>query len=151
MVNKVIHMLYIFRLYKNPWWRYLDYLGILPVEQKYCARLRNGLQLLVRARTGDFLVVDEIFIHKIYDYALLRLSKGDIVIDVGAHIGVFTLAAALRGASVLSLEPDPENFELLQENIRFNGYSERVHAYRFAVAGTSGERGPWLGHSIHLF
>jgi FkbM family methyltransferase len=139
-MNKIFHAIAIFRLYRNPWLRYLDYLKMLPEQHKYRARLRNGLQLLVRACTGDFQVIDEIFIHKVYDYALSRLSEGDIVIDIGAHIGVFTLASALRGASVLCFEPFPENFDLLVENIKLNGYLERIQAYRFAVTGTSGER-----------
>jgi tRNA/tmRNA/rRNA uracil-C5-methylase (TrmA/RlmC/RlmD family) len=138
--NTLVHAIAIFHLHRNPWLRYLNYLKMLPEQHKYHARLRNGLQFLISAGTSDFQVIDEIFIHKVYDYALSRLSKGDIVIDIGAHIGVFTLATALRGARALCFEPVRENFDLQVENIRLNGYSERVQASRFAVAGTSGEK-----------
>ncbi len=35
------------------------------------------------------------------------VSTGDVVWDIGANSGVFTFAAAGRGASVLAVEPDP--------------------------------------------
>lgn len=43
----------------------------------------------------------------------------DIVIDVGAHIGSFAYAAALRGCKhVYGIEPDLTNFEIATENLR---------------------------------
>ena len=52
------------------------------------------------------------------------LRKGMAVVDVGANWGYFTLLAAhLVGdrGRVLSLEPDPRMFRLLQQNIQRNG------------------------------
>jgi FkbM family methyltransferase len=45
-----------------------------------------------------------------------RYSRKTLILDVGAHIGGFAIAAAERGARVWCFEPDPENFELLMEN-----------------------------------
>jgi FkbM family methyltransferase len=43
----------------------------------------------------------------------------DIVIDVGAHIGSFTFAAATRGCeNIYSIEPDLTNFEIAAGNLR---------------------------------
>lgn len=50
-------------------------------------------------------------------------SKGDVVLDVGAHIGYYTLKAAQAVGPkgiVISVEPDPRNFELLRKNVRIN-------------------------------
>ncbi|HEX8770336.1 MAG TPA: FkbM family methyltransferase [Acidimicrobiales bacterium] len=55
--------------------------------------------------------------------ALLR--PGDVFVDGGAHLGVFTLlAAALVGDSgrVVACEPVPENYQLLQANVALNGF-----------------------------
>jgi FkbM family methyltransferase len=48
-----------------------------------------------------------------------HVRNGDIVIDCGAHVGVFTNMALLRGASkVVAIEPDPVNLECLRRNFR---------------------------------
>lgn len=51
------------------------------------------------------------------------IHKGDIGIDLGANIGYFTiLMANLVGMSgkIFSFEPDPQNFDILQKNIKQN-------------------------------
>jgi FkbM family methyltransferase len=51
----------------------------------------------------------------------------DIVIDVGAHVGVFTAAALRHGAAkVLMVEPDPLNIECLRRNFASEIASGRV-------------------------
>ena len=48
-----------------------------------------------------------------------HVMNGDIVIDCGAHVGVFTDMALRRGASkVVAIEPDPVNLECLRRNFR---------------------------------
>lgn len=45
------------------------------------------------------------------------VKPGDIVIDCGAHVGVFTDFALSRGASrVVAIEPEPVNLECLRRN-----------------------------------
>ncbi|MEM2261339.1 MAG: FkbM family methyltransferase [Nitrososphaerota archaeon] len=61
-----------------------------------------------------------------------RLKKGDIVIDCGAHVGIFTLKAAKVGAKVLAIEPDPLNYVLLKMNIALNGFNN-IHVIKVAV------------------
>ncbi|RNL66730.1 FkbM family methyltransferase [Zhongshania marina] len=51
------------------------------------------------------------------------LKSGGVFVDVGANIGYYTLLASdIAGSSgrVLAYEPDVNNFELLQENVRLN-------------------------------
>jgi FkbM family methyltransferase len=50
-------------------------------------------------------------------------KEGDIVIDVGAHIGPYTLKASKRvglNGKVIAIEADPENFDILNRNIQLN-------------------------------
>ena len=57
------------------------------------------------------------------------LKKDDIVVDIGAHIGYYTLIAAkiigIHGR-VYAFEPDPANFELLEKNIDHNSYANVI-------------------------
>ena len=44
-------------------------------------------------------------------------GKGDVVVDCGAHVGVFTWKALEAGAAkVIAVEPDPNNLECLRRN-----------------------------------
>lgn len=54
-----------------------------------------------------------------------EIKKGDVVLDVGANIGYFTLIFAKlvgNNGKVFAFEPDPTNFEILKKNIELNGY-----------------------------
>jgi FkbM family methyltransferase len=70
-----------------------------------------------------------------------QVRRGDIVLDVGAHIGYFSLVfARLVGTDgkVFAFEPNPENYALLEKNIATNGYRNIVPVRR-AVLDTTGK------------
>lgn len=78
-----------------------------------------------------------------YESSLVQqyLQPGDVFLDVGANIGYFTvLAAACVGdrGHVYAFEPEPRNFQLLQDNIELNGFSSRVTCRQAALAAKSG-------------
>jgi FkbM family methyltransferase len=53
----------------------------------------------------------------IYDEGQSAVTQGDIVLDCGAHVGVFARTALKRGAKlVVAIEPAPENLECLRRN-----------------------------------
>jgi FkbM family methyltransferase len=64
------------------------------------------------------------------------LAGGGLFIDVGANIGTYTIWAAELGAEVIALEPAPDTFEILRENIALNGY--QVTALRAAAGDHCG-------------
>jgi FkbM family methyltransferase len=69
------------------------------------------------------------------------LSRGDIFIDVGANIGLFTLLAAeiVKGAGqVHCFEPSSRTFSRLTENISRNGFNN-VHTNQCALSNEAGE------------
>jgi len=69
------------------------------------------------------------------------LKPGDIVLDVGAHIGFFTMhMAAMVGPSgrVYAFEPFDANAELLERSVAENRFAERVVVTRAAVGAASG-------------
>jgi FkbM family methyltransferase len=62
-------------------------------------------------------------------------KEGDIVVDVGAHIGPYTIIASKRVGSagkVVAIEADPGNFDLLSRNIQLNKLSN-VMALNYAA------------------
>ncbi|MBI3589602.1 MAG: FkbM family methyltransferase [Candidatus Liptonbacteria bacterium] len=104
-------------------------------------KLRNSTQFLVKSR-GDIHVLKEIATYDHYGRFLSRLKNNAVVVDIGAHIGVFSILAAqrIRGAKVFSFEPLPENFSLLKANIDLNALSDRVFPFQLAVSGRRGLR-----------
>lgn len=67
-----------------------------------------------------------------------NVKKNDIVIDVGANIGYYTLLMAKTGAFVNSFEPAPSNFKLLQKNVHQNNFSKNVTLHNKAVSNFIG-------------
>jgi FkbM family methyltransferase len=62
-------------------------------------------------------------------------KQGDIVVDVGAHIGKYTIIASKRvGANgkVIAIEAHPGNYEMLNRNIKLNGLTN-VTTLNYAV------------------
>lgn len=66
----------------------------------------------------------------------IELQEGDIVIDVGANIGLFTLWAyqsCNKNINVYALEPVPEVFDVLYQNIqRYD--SEKLKALPYGIS-----------------
>lgn len=62
---------------------------------------------------SSFWTYKEVFINKIYDH----IDVGDVVVDVGANLGFFSIFAAKHGASkVFALEPVSKTFSFLEHN-----------------------------------
>lgn len=54
-------------------------------------------------------------------FLLHLLRPGDLFVDVGANVGAYSLlASGVCGAKSLAIEPIPETFSLMVENIRVN-------------------------------
>ena len=67
---------------------------------------------------------------RIYGTGERGVQKGDIVLDCGANIGVYTREALDAGASkVIAIEPAPENIECLNRNFRAEITEGRVIVY----------------------
>jgi FkbM family methyltransferase len=84
------------------------------------------------------------------------IRPGDVVIDIGAHWGYFTLLAATLctdAGKVYAFEPHPENFAMLTKNIAANQLSNVV-AIQKAISDCQGEARLFqaqasMGHSLY--
>ena len=106
-------------------------------------RLRNGLQFEVRPHTSDRATVNENFIHYPYTHhTAFKIGESDIVVDIGANIGAFTLYAArtAKKGRVASVEPSSENFKQLAHNLKINAIANgnaRLSMRPLAAAATA--------------
>lgn len=70
-----------------------------------------------------------------FEARLPAIGAGDICLDLGANVGLFTAEMAKRGCEVHAYEPDPMAFEELVKNV---GHLPNVTLHNQAVAATAG-------------
>ena len=71
---------------------------------------------------------------------LFLLKREDIVWDVGASVGLFTMHAAQRVQRVIAFEPDPETAGRLRKNVQLNGFMEKVDILQVALGEEEGKK-----------
>lgn len=80
------------------------------------------------------------------------LSKGDHFVDVGAHVGYFSiLAAQVVGESgqVYSFEPSPLQIAKLRRNVMLNSFSNRITTFEMAAGEREEEANFYQGPMNH--
>jgi len=68
-------------------------------------------------------------------FLIKNLEQGDIFIDIGAHVGFFTILAGEKvgeSGHVYSFEPEEENYKQLIEQIKLNRFGN-ITPFNFAV------------------
>ena len=81
---------------------------------------------------NDLAVFKEVAQYSIIDVA------GKHVLDIGAHIGCYSVLAYQLGAkSVTAVEPDPRNLKLLKLNCKMNIPKDRYKILEGAAVGTA--------------
>jgi FkbM family methyltransferase len=84
------------------------------------------------------------------------LAPGDTFVDVGAHVGFFSMLAATLvgdGGRVVAFEPEAGNLERLREHVALNEFRQ-VETVPAAVAGAEGTTELWVnadndgGHAL---
>ncbi|CAN7274784.1 FkbM family methyltransferase [Pararhizobium sp. LjRoot235] len=68
------------------------------------------------------------------------LTRDAVLLELGGNIGTQTLYFALSQAfrHIVTVEPDPRNFKLLQTNIDQNGFGEHITAINSAAGDSEG-------------
>jgi FkbM family methyltransferase len=66
-------------------------------------------------------------------------AEGDVLYDVGANVGVFSLYAAMhRRCDVIAFEPEAKNYACLNKNIFLNHLGRRVKAFNVGLHDSTG-------------
>ncbi len=118
-------------------WQISSRLAPGPIAVPYV----NGTRLLVSqgmsGATGNIYCG----LHEFEDMAftLHLLRSGDLLADVGANVGSFTVLAASRGAHVVAFEPSREARKRLEENVRLNDQTGMTDVRSEAVGASAGE------------
>lgn len=114
---------------------------------KGIALTTTGLGARMFVDTEDIVAVPHILIDGMWEHWVttyfLRHPKlqapGTVFVDVGAHVGWYTLLAAGRGARVIAIEPNPKLAQLVKWSAALNGWRERVTVHNVAATDKAGE------------
>jgi FkbM family methyltransferase len=121
--------------FKNWYMLYAGRYGFRHKEIKLIHR--SGIRIKLRPNTDDLRIVKSNFVKKNYTRDFVAITKDSIVVDVGAHIGSFSIMAARSAYKVLAFEPEPNNYRMLKKNIELNQL-ENMSIFEMAVSGISG-------------
>ncbi len=100
--------------------------------------LRAGIRFESPPSVSVPRLVNEIFFRRVYTPWGHEIGAHDVVLDVGANVGVFSLYAATRSRGrIVAVEPFPANLEFLQRNLAAND-QERVEVVPSALSDRVG-------------
>lgn len=112
------------------------YFGILKSDPIFL--LRNNLKIKLRMNSTDIQAFTNVWILEEYNICRMDIQENDVVIDIGAHIGLFTIYISqfCTKGRIFCFEPIKENYELLSYNINLNKI-ENVRIFSKAVTDKS--------------
>jgi FkbM family methyltransferase len=93
-------------------------------------------------RRGLGAILLEIWHNNVYRLGQFYSPKpGDIIVDIGAHVGLFSLRVLCEapGTRIVALEPSPENFECLRRNVHDFLRAGRAEVYNVAIGPQFGK------------
>lgn len=92
-------------------------------------------ELTIRSHSSDQFVIDRVLYSN--SYRLNRFIPNSTVVDIGAHIGAFSLASLLNGASkIYAIEPSQFNHRILVKNL--SDFSKDFSVFHLGVDPNSG-------------
>ncbi len=115
---------------------FLEYIGVIK-DSEFIVIFRNRIKCLIRTNCpDDRAVIKGVWLNKVYFLWEDDIQDGSVVIDLGAHIGAFSLFAASRArdVKVYAFEPFPQNFSILKQNIGMNKFKDNIKPFELAVS-----------------
>ena len=113
-------------------------INVFPVS---FIKLRNGQKFVVKKNKldVDLFTLTEVIYDKVYNPPFFDIQPNDIVLDIGANKGYFSLYAARTvNAQVYCFEPVPNLFDIIKENIQINN-TTNIFPQNVAVSNKSGK------------
>ena len=114
------------------------YFGYLQ-NDFYILELKNGLKFKLRSNSTDLQAFTNVWVNKEYVNYNFKINDTDCIIDIGGHIGLFTIFVSqfCKNGKIITIEPINENFKLLQENLELNNI-KNVKVFHKAVSNKNG-------------
>ena len=134
------------KIFKN-WYVYPKVYWQLTNDKIVVFETKTGLKIKIRVKSTDLMALTNVWMINEYDVDGFEINSSDIIIDVGAHIGLFSLLVSqfCKTGKIFSFEPIRENFDLLVSNLALN-HIENVFPFNVGVSKKSGKLNLFLNN-----
>ena len=102
---------------------------------------KEGIKFKLRKGVWDSgIIIESWWLDEYLRWFKKKGAGGLVAIDVGAHLGAFSLLLTSRfqEINVFAFEPEPNNFSLLENNIKMNKLKKKIIPSRLALAENDG-------------
>jgi len=134
LVSKINIVLKLIKTVQN-WYMYpLVYFKFVK-KSHIIFKMKSGIKIKLRVNSSDLMAFTHVWLIEEYSGRNFTFNDSDIIIDIGSHIGLFTLYASqfCKQGKIICYEPIKENYQLLLSNIELNHLSN-VECYNKAVS-----------------
>ena len=141
------------KIFKN-WYIYPKVYYKLISDKFPIFETNTGLKIKIRKHSTDLMALTHVWLIEEYKSKNFEIKDTDVIIDVGGHIGLFSLYASqfCKNGLIYSFEPVPENYNLLIDNIQSNDLNQ-IKSFNLAVSNSNSNVKLYLnddeaGHSM---
>jgi len=110
----------------------------MPVVVPFACGSVLAVETGMRGATGNIYV--GLMEFEDMSFVLHSIDEHDVLVDVGANVGVYSILGASRGAHVLAVEPIAETVDRLRRNVALNMFDDRVAIHALGLAERDGEK-----------
>jgi len=73
-----------------------------------------------------------------HKFLMRNAEESDIFLDIGAHVGIYSIKLASKVSKVIALEPEPKNYGFLYKNVFANNLRSKVIPLPIAASDKDG-------------
>ena len=125
------------KIFKN-WYIYPKVYYKLINDKFVIFKTKTDLRIKIRVRSTDLMALTNVWMINEYDIEDFKINTNETVIDIGAHIGLFSLLVSqfCKTGKIFSFEPIRENFDLFVSNLELN-HIQNVFPFNVGVSKNS--------------
>ena len=124
----------------NNWYIYPKIYFKLTGHEYEIFETKSKIKIRIRTNSTDLMALTNVWMIDEYNIQDYNINENDTIIDIGSHIGSFSLLASqfCNKGKIFSYEPMPDNFACLQSNLELNKI-DNIFSFNLAVSSDSSQ------------